>query len=120
MFTVLLLFTTDDDGHIIRDRKAIVINYLSFWFWIDAMSSLPWDLIFNNIGLRAIKLVKVRCMRHMQRHGQCPISTMPALGVTCQQFDLIRSSSQTLPLSVPLIAPPLDSSAEVASAVKAN
>jgi len=51
---------SDDDGRIIRDRKAIVIKYLSFWFWIDVVSSLPWDMMLNNSKYSAIKMIRVR------------------------------------------------------------
>ncbi len=34
-------------GLLIIKRKEIAINYLKFWFWIDLVSSFPYDLVID-------------------------------------------------------------------------
>ena len=55
-----LFILSDDNGQLVRDRKTIVLKYLSFWFWLDLVSSMPWDNIFASSHLGAIKVIRVR------------------------------------------------------------
>lgn len=43
----------------IRDSKMIAMNYLKFYFWIDLLSAIPFDLIVDNSFLRLVSLVKM-------------------------------------------------------------
>ncbi|GAX74590.1 hypothetical protein CEUSTIGMA_g2038.t1 [Chlamydomonas eustigma] len=63
---ILLNFNTcypDHDGRLIKDRKRIALNYLSMWFWLDVVSSLPWALILEGSnagkGLRLLRLMRL-------------------------------------------------------------
>ncbi|CAD8141621.1 unnamed protein product [Paramecium octaurelia] len=46
---ILINFNTSyqQKGQYIYDRKLIAKNYLMAWFWIDLMSTFPFDLIIN-------------------------------------------------------------------------
>lgn len=39
--------TVNDRGTIIRDRKQIAKEYLKLWFWIDMVSSFPYDWVLS-------------------------------------------------------------------------
>ena len=34
-------------GEFVRDRKRIAVNYLKFWFWIDLITTIPYDTILD-------------------------------------------------------------------------
>lgn len=36
-----------ESGILIKTRKKIAIHYLKFWFWIDLISSFPYDLMIE-------------------------------------------------------------------------
>ena len=48
MVDVLLNFNTGilKKGMILMTHKAIICEYLSFWFWVDVISSTPYTWIF--------------------------------------------------------------------------
>jgi hyperpolarization activated cyclic nucleotide-gated potassium channel 2 len=33
-------------GSLVTNRRAIAKNYLKFWFWLDLVASVPYELIF--------------------------------------------------------------------------
>ncbi|OMJ76239.1 hypothetical protein SteCoe_24415 [Stentor coeruleus] len=47
IFSIDIILTMNtayyDKGYIIKDRLKIFRNYLSFWFWIDALTTFPFD-----------------------------------------------------------------------------
>lgn len=46
-------------GKEIRDPKLIAKRYLKFYFWIDLLSAIPFDLFVDNYFLRLVSLVKM-------------------------------------------------------------
>jgi hypothetical protein len=48
---ILLNFTTAyyENGIQVTDRKKIILKYLSFWFWIDLVSTFPYDLLIESV-----------------------------------------------------------------------
>lgn len=48
-FDILLNFNTGVylDGTLSMKRERIIKNYLSFWFWIDLISTFPYDIIID-------------------------------------------------------------------------
>ena len=84
-----------EDERWIIDRGKIAQNYLKGWFWIDAPSSVPVELIDvllegdnGNLGmlrflrlfrlLRLLKLLKVRAGSMMAIAGACTRANMPS------------------------------------------
>lgn len=49
----------DRDGHMVRSHRAVALNYLLGWFWIDLASSLPYDNITRNSQFAFLKLLRV-------------------------------------------------------------
>ena len=43
----------NQDDILVTNRRQIALNYLSFWFWLDLLSTVPIDLIMDSIGLEA-------------------------------------------------------------------
>lgn len=37
-----------EKGHLVYNRWKITVTYLKCWFWIDLVSSFPYDYIFDN------------------------------------------------------------------------
>ena len=54
-------------GHEIRDPVMIAKRYLKFYFWIDLISAIPFDLIVDNSFLRLVTLVKVFRLFRLKR-----------------------------------------------------
>ena len=49
-----------DSLHLIVDGKEIAMDYLKGWFWIDLISSVPFDYIYSGLGaIRILKTLKV-------------------------------------------------------------
>lgn len=46
----------NDHGFIIADQKKVVRSYIKGWFFLDLLSALPLDLIFDSIGTSHTKL----------------------------------------------------------------
>jgi hyperpolarization activated cyclic nucleotide-gated potassium channel 2 len=46
---ILMNFTTAyyENGTQVFDRKKIVMNYMRMWFWIDVVSTFPYDTIIE-------------------------------------------------------------------------
>ena len=44
---ILLNFNTAfyEKGFIVTNRFKIAINYLKLWFWLDLISTIPYDVI---------------------------------------------------------------------------
>ena len=61
---IVLNFNTGfvHDGHLVMNRRAIAKHYLEFWFWIDIIATIPFEvfgtLFESKSGRKAIKLVK--------------------------------------------------------------
>lgn len=48
----------------IRDHKQVVKQYLSYWFWIDIITTIPWDrLVFLMNGKKYQELSLIRLIR---------------------------------------------------------
>lgn len=49
IFDILLTFNTAiyKNGNINYSYRIIAIEYLKLWFWIDIISSFPYDIIFT-------------------------------------------------------------------------
>ena len=70
----------NDDDLLITDRRRIVTNYLSFWFWVDVISTVPVNLLVDAAtptgggqavkrqlaGLRLIKMIKLVRLAKLQ------------------------------------------------------
>ena len=52
-------YLNDKTGRECRDPKLIAIQYLKFYFWIDLLSGIPFDIITNNPFLRLVALIKI-------------------------------------------------------------
>ena len=60
MFDIILNFNTGfyKDGKLMMTRKMIFIDYISLWFWVDLVSSIPYTWILawsQGISLRDIE-----------------------------------------------------------------
>ena len=57
---VIINFNTGfyDVSTLITDRKAIAIDYLKFWVWIDLISSIPYTWIFAWSQGMSIKMIE--------------------------------------------------------------
>ena len=51
LFDIVLNFNTGFyyKGTLVVSRKAIALNYLKFWFWMDLLASFPYELVMNAI-----------------------------------------------------------------------
>ena len=57
-------FINDKTGEHVMNPKLIAKNYLKFYFWIDLLGCIPFDLFTNNSILPIISLLKtVRLLR---------------------------------------------------------
>jgi len=43
------------NADLITDRKKIAINYLKCWFWIDLVSSVPFDLLSEQLATQSLE-----------------------------------------------------------------
>lgn len=55
---LLLLTAPDEEGKPITSRRSIALNYLTGWFWLDVISSIPFDLLVAS-DYRLVALLKV-------------------------------------------------------------
>jgi len=48
---ILVSFNTGymDKNELVLDRKLIAQNYFRFWFWIDLLATIPYELILSLI-----------------------------------------------------------------------
>jgi hypothetical protein len=73
---IILNFRTGHihDGHLVMSPKEIAKHYLEFWFWIDIIATIPFELfgaLFENKSSRkAIKLVKWFKIPRLMRLGR--------------------------------------------------
>ena len=46
---MLLMFNSGfvHDGHVVMSRKASALHYLEFWFWVDIIAQIPYEIILN-------------------------------------------------------------------------
>ena len=62
------------DGHVVMDPKEIAKHYFHFWFWIDVLASIPFELfadfIPNKTARKSIKLVKYFKIPRLLRLGR--------------------------------------------------
>ena len=56
---------TDREGKLVADRKKIVRNYVTGWFWVDFIGILPFEYLSNIAGYN--KLVRFSRMPRMYR-----------------------------------------------------
>ncbi|CAD8096961.1 unnamed protein product [Paramecium primaurelia] len=62
MTDIILTFLSaayDDEGNLITERKAIILNYLKGWFIIDLMSSIPFYFILNDTSQRYNSIARI-------------------------------------------------------------
>ena len=71
-FVAIEIFDDNVDGHIkiVKDLPSIGKKYLSFWFWVDLISSFPFDVLLSTrvaedsdskalfVGLQGLKILK--------------------------------------------------------------
>ena len=73
---ILLNFRTGHvhDGHLVMDPKKIAAHYFEFWFWIDIIATIPFELFgalfANKSSRKAIKLVKWFKIPRLMRLGR--------------------------------------------------
>ena len=73
---ILLNFRTGHihDGHLVMDPKEIASHYFEFWFWIDIIATIPFEifgtLFANKSSRKAIKLVKWFKIPRLMRLGR--------------------------------------------------
>ena len=48
-----------DKRLLVTSRYKIVKRYLSFWFWIDILSTIPFQLIIGSEGSNSIRLLRI-------------------------------------------------------------
>lgn len=55
MFDIVLTLNTAfySNGDLVESRKDIIKNYMKFWFWIDFVSTFPYDLIYDEVQIKA-------------------------------------------------------------------
>ena len=59
--TALIDIRTDK---LITDRLVVTLEYLKFWFWVDVVSTVPFDeLLSLALGMRSTKLQSFRLVR---------------------------------------------------------
>ncbi|CAD8147487.1 unnamed protein product [Paramecium octaurelia] len=46
------------DGKIVLKRSSIICNYLKFWFWLDLISSLPYDYFVEGGNVQMIRMLR--------------------------------------------------------------
>ncbi|CAK91431.1 unnamed protein product (macronuclear) [Paramecium tetraurelia] len=46
------------DGKLILKRSSIICNYLKFWFWLDLISSLPYDYFVEGGNVQVIRMLR--------------------------------------------------------------
>jgi hypothetical protein len=91
LIDIILIFNTavlNDEYEIIEDRCQIAKQYLGFWFWIDFIAIMPFDLLFSTNGETAqlirffrigritkiLKLLKLMRVLRMQKSSTFSIS----------------------------------------------
>lgn len=57
---ILLNFNTGfyDKDKIVMSRKAIAKKYLQFWFWLDFLTTIPFDLVASSIAGGLVRLLR--------------------------------------------------------------
>lgn len=55
---IITFFTsyTDGDNVEVTQHKRIMKNYIKFWFWIDLLSIIPFDYLFNGDSASALNI----------------------------------------------------------------
>ena len=64
-----------DDGSIVAQRKAIAKNYLKIWFWVDLLTTFPYDWFIpseeSEVGfLNAPQLLRILKLQKLVRLGR--------------------------------------------------
>ncbi|GAX74589.1 hypothetical protein CEUSTIGMA_g2037.t1 [Chlamydomonas eustigma] len=62
MLDILLNFRTaypNADGDLVHNHRKIAIHYMAGWFWLDLVSSLPWDNILNSPQFALLKVLRL-------------------------------------------------------------
>jgi hypothetical protein len=47
------------DGSFIVSRPHIAAQYIKFWFWVDFLSTVPWEFFTTSKGTGLLKLLKL-------------------------------------------------------------
>ena len=104
----------DPDGSLVTDRRAMALQYLKSWFFIDVVSSIPVDLILewsqigsdggaSNLGaakiLKTSKIVKTIRLAKMARMAKLA----PLMERFEDTFDINRQTVKILKLFILLI-----------------
>jgi hypothetical protein len=48
-----------EDGVFIKTRRDIAKEYLTFWFWVDLLATIPWELFVTAKGTGLLPLFKL-------------------------------------------------------------
>ena len=57
-----------DTGNRARNLTRIRKNYMSFWFWVDCISSIPYDMIGNS-KMKSFRLVRLMRLAKLGQLG---------------------------------------------------
>ena len=92
---IILTFNTavfnELTGLLITDRRKIAWRYLKFWFWIDILSSFPFDLIASAVDGNGTDISYFPLFR-LLRYAKVLHSTLSS-------FSLTRAAFSTLPIT---------------------
>lgn len=62
------------DGHVVLQPSKIVRHYLAFWFWIDLLASIPFEIFLSGVDSKsqrkAIKMTKYFKIPRLMRMGR--------------------------------------------------
>ena len=51
------------NGEVIIDAKLIAVNYLRGWFFIDAVSAIPFDFVLSITGASDVRIIIYRVLQ---------------------------------------------------------
>ena len=93
----------DKAGFVIGERWQILWYYIKFWFWIDLLSALPFDIISLCIGndsdhgaavfiasLRIVRILKVSTMTRMLRADLILTNLQGYVSYSHEQLQLVK------------------------------
>jgi len=52
-------FVSPTTEKLVTDRHEISANYMKFWFWVDSVSTIPFELVTSSVSTSSLRLVKV-------------------------------------------------------------
>ena len=76
---------------LIVNRPTIVVRYLSFWFWVDLVSTIPFDklialFVTSSDGLSSIRLIRVLRLTRLVKLLR--VAKLGRLGNRFENFDI--------------------------------